>query len=135
MEFDDINIIRVIAISAPHLAQTMSNTRRVLIERFKSDPGIFRTQMWMNRANAHLRTKTIEHFQRQLYNFDWNINLNTEDAPVLPVAHGTSFKKACKIIVGGFAKLNTLDDGFHGRAYLRRLSKSLCGDSSKWHAF
>jgi len=115
MEFDEINITKVIAISAIHLAQRVSTTRIVLRERFKSDPETFKNQKWMKEANSTERTYTMEHFKKYLNNFEWNMDLDTDDAPVLPVAHGTRLRLANKIIAGGFAKLNTLDDGYYGK--------------------
>jgi len=57
----------------------------------------------------------MDHFQQQIYRFEWNHDLKIEDCPVLTVAHGTFLKIAEKIIVSGFASLSTLDQGFYGK--------------------
>jgi len=95
MDFEEIDITKVIAISAPVLAQAMSTYRTVLVQRHKSSPGLFRNEKW-KQEKSDLRFKTMEHFQRQVISFEWNSTLNIDDAPVLAVAHGTGYEKAKK---------------------------------------
>jgi hypothetical protein len=116
MDFDEMMITKAIAISAPFLADMMSKKRQVFVNRFKSNPEIFVNQKWKKeKSNPQFRTKTMEHFQRQLIDFEWNSSLNITDAPIIAVAHATGLKKATKILEAGFAKLNTVDDGYYGK--------------------
>jgi len=75
----------------------------------------FLSQSWNKKEPKELRKKVRESFHRQMISFDWNTNLSIEDCPIMAVVHATSLGNAKKIIIGGFATLATLDDGFFGK--------------------
>jgi len=93
----------------------MSNYRKIIDVRMKSSPTLFKSSNWNKDSNFTWRSITLEHFQRQIMNFDWNINLKTDNCPILAVAHATSLNKAAKVVVSGFATLSTIDEGFYGK--------------------
>jgi len=46
MDFDNLIISKLFAVSSPDLAGSMSNFRKTMIERMKSSPEIFKSESW-----------------------------------------------------------------------------------------
>jgi len=116
LEFENIPISKVTALSCITLATNMSGYRKLITERFKSSSSIFLSKSWEREEPIDLRLRVRDHYRRQIMQFDWNRNLKLiEDCPVLAVVHGTNLKKAQKIISTGFASLSTTDKGFYGK--------------------
>jgi len=115
LKFEDIMIQNITIVSCRTLAQNMSNYRKIMKERMRSDSELFKRDNWMEKSNFLFRSRTLDHFQRQIFLFEWNFNLDIKDCPILAVAHATSMKKATNIVVSGFASLSTLDVGWYGK--------------------
>jgi len=114
MEFQNIIIDKIFSLSCPTLAQNISNKRTIFQQRFQANPKVFNSKSWRSERNP-LRSLTIDHFNSQVFSFDWNTNSAYDDCPILAVVHATSFQKALKIAESGFAALSILDAGFYGK--------------------
>jgi len=115
IEFENLMIKNITLVSCRTLAQNMSNHRNIMKERLISSSAIFNSKNWKEKSNVSLRSKTLDHFERQILNFEWNFNLQLEDCPILAVAHATCLKKATKILVTGFASISIIDKGYYGK--------------------
>lgn len=59
--FENVPMENILIISSSTLAQSVSNYRKILIERMKSSPAIFRNQDWTEKSNSSWRRKTMNH--------------------------------------------------------------------------
>jgi len=115
MEFENLLFIKVLMLSTPTLAENMSNYRLILTERLRTNSSVFNKKDWQNKPDCDIRSLTMDQFAKKFKQFHWNLELTVENCPIIPVAHGTSLKKASKIAATGFASLSTLDQGFYGK--------------------
>jgi len=115
MEFENLLLSKVLMLSTPTLAENMSNSYLIMTERMRTNAAVFGKKDWKTRADNNIRSLTMDQFVLKYKQFHWNQDLTIENCPVVPVAHGTSVRKALKIAATGFASLSTLDLGFYGK--------------------
>lgn len=109
--FDSYSIDKVTLVFNETLLGNFVGAYTLLVERLDTQGQIFGRKRWTSDDVNGMRQWVYNQYELLCGKYKWNRN----QAPIIPVCHGTDLLIAEKICETGFAVLSSLDSGWYGK--------------------